>query len=196
MSVWSEDDQIEVVEVKVDEIKADTTTLKADTTTLKLETEILDNHVHSRERWFGRANFPHGSIHAGDRITVTNNPVRATSGNNDWSAWICLLGSQDTPQIPGMLSFDAHKFSVVTSDATGTFFVQAVAGPDPAASYVAGLYTEFVLTISSNLLDKVSVDVRTRRVPSGVPIWARVKCPGQNAKYVDFYFGIHEYEVA
>lgn len=48
----------------------------------------IDRHLHNRERWFSAAITPNGTIHSADRIGAGVLPIRFTSGNNTWGAWV------------------------------------------------------------------------------------------------------------
>lgn len=154
----------------------------------------IERHLHNRERWFGLAVTPNEEIHVADRIGVGVLPFAIVSGDDDWGAWVQLLGSGDTPAITGSVYLDSHRAVVIDSDMVGAHFFQMAGGDDPDASVLAGAFTEFVYTTSSNQIDTGTITANSRRLPVGTKVWARLMTPLNSGKTVKAYIGLHEYE--
>lgn len=156
----------------------------------------LERHFHNAEKWFGAATTPSGETHVGDRLAGGISPYALLSGNDDFGAWVQLLGSSDTPVTSGAAKFDAHRLLVTGTDSTSTFIAQIISGEsaDFAAKLAAENFSETPYISATNLNDSGIEEVMVRRVDAGTKVWARVCCVGENAKTINVYFGIHEYE--
>jgi len=154
----------------------------------------LERHFHVAGRWFGAAAILAADTNYGDRIAAGISPYQLVAGNNTWGAWTGILGSADTPADTGKVYFDPHEIQVTEANDTNTYFIQFTRGLSGAAGYSAGMYTEFSFTPATNQIDAGPIAVKTGRAPAGSIIWARCMVSGQNAKTIDFYLGIHEYE--
>ena len=155
----------------------------------------VERHLHSGGRWFESA-ATGTATHKADRIGTTKddpNPFRIDAGNNDWGAWVQILGSEDTPTIPGKVYFDPHQLIVEDTEQASTYFIQIARGASGEAGYAAGTYTELVYGASVQKETGI-IPVQTGRAPAGSLLWARCLSPGNNTGWLDFYIGIHEYE--
>lgn len=161
----------------------------------KIEKEVyeIEHHLHSGARWFGAAATPAASTNYGDRIAAGISAYQLTAGDNDWGTWLGILGTEDTPVATGSKFFDPHLIAITTANDTNTYFIQFARGSSGAAALAAGRYTELVYTPNTNQIDAGPVPVQTGRAPASSIIWARCMVPGQNAKTIDFYIGLHEY---
>lgn len=159
-------------------------------------TAEIERHFHGQEKWFGDALVPSGEIHVADRVTIANNPISLLSGNNIFGQWVQILGSGDTPVKSGSEFFDAHRYLVTTTDSTNVFVVQIVGGESSeiAAKILAEDYTEILYIAPTNNNDSGIELVMSSRIPVSTKAWARTRCIGADAKTINFYFGIHEYE--
>ncbi len=156
------------------------------------EAVAIERHLHNRERWFGISLDQSGDDWA---LRGTLNPFVLTSGAADWGAWAKILGPDDTPAIPGMVSFDGHRVLVTDMGAATPFIIQVAQGPDADVSLAAGLFTEFMIVAADAVVARAGgapFDIITRRVPAGTQVWARTKCA--TADTIDLFVGIHEYE--
>ena len=97
----------------------------------------IERHLHSNERWFGAAVVPVGTTHVADRLGVGVVSFQIDAGNNDWGAWIQVLGSNDTPAEAGNVYMDAHRLLVTNTERNATYFVQFSAGVTGAAGLAA-----------------------------------------------------------
>lgn len=170
--------------------------LRLDTIYLPKIIEI-EKHLHSNERWFEKATLANGELHVADRIGNGSGAFRADAGNDDWGAWIQVLGTIDTPADSGKKYFDGHRAEFTAAERNNTYFLQVLAqnlNPNTQGIENAENITEFVLHPLSNIFDSGPVIIQTIRVPSGTKVWVRCMCPGQNTATLDFYFGIHEYD--
>lgn len=152
----------------------------------------IERHLHNRERWFGISANQTGDDWA---LRGTLNPFQLTSGADDWGAWAKVLGPDDTPAIAGMVKYDGHRVLITDLGAATPFIMQLAWGVDPAAALIAGLFTEFMLVAADAVVARAGglpVDIITKRVDVGTPIYARTKAA--TADTLDFFIGIHEYE--
>lgn len=156
----------------------------------------IERHHHNREKWFGLATTASGEVHVADRMAGGIQPFRLTAGNDDFGAWVQLLGSSDTPVSSGSMKFDGHRFMVSATNSTNPYIIQVIHGEsaDFAAKLAAEEFTESPYISASNNNDSGVSDIMAVRVDSGVKVWARTACIGGNGTTIDIYFGIHEYE--
>lgn len=154
----------------------------------------IERHFHSYERWFETAAVPSGETHVADQIGDGGGAFQVDAGNDDWGAWVQILGSSDTPAIAGNVKFDLHRVDVEATEADVTYFMQFAFGDSGAAALASGDYTEAVFKANTNRVDAGPVEVQARRKNVGTKVWARCMSPGTNTATIDFYIGIHEYE--
>ena len=193
------------------ELKATTAAIEADTTkiddvaangltgvsnSLAYRVGEIERHLHNTEKWFGLAAVASGETHVADRLACLIQPFVITAGNNDFGAWVQILGSGDTPVTSGAVKFDGHRVITTDTNSTNPYIVQVVAGEsaDIAANIAAELFTEAPYISATNNNDSGITDIMTRRFPVGTKVWARCCCIGSNGSTMDFYFGLHEYE--
>lgn len=151
----------------------------------------VEKHLHNWERWIGLAAVPVGETHRFDTDSMT--PFQIDAGNDDWGAWVQIVGSTDFPITAGMVKRDAHRILVVSAERAGAITrVQIAGGEDADAAVLAGNYTEFMFLTQANV-KSTPVDIMTGRAPSAVKGWARCWVDGQDTGTVDFFIGVHEY---
>jgi hypothetical protein len=156
----------------------------------------IEQRLISWDRWFGAAVTPNAEIHVADRIGTTQTAFRVDAGNDTWGNWLLILGSGDTPITAGRPTFDLHKLVVVAAERSSlAHFVQIAFGATGAAALTAGTYTEFVINPHVAGLEEQEVDVDVRLSLSGTKAWIRIMVPTQDTGTLDFFFGVHEYEV-
>ena len=102
-------------------------TLKTTIDEIYEETEVIDTHLHSNERWFEKAAVANGEVHVGDRIGEGSGSYQIDAGNDDWGAWVQVLGTEDTPADSGKVAFDGHRAEFVASERNADYFVQVIA---------------------------------------------------------------------
>ncbi len=178
---------------KIDDAATDGMSGMADS--LAYFADVLRNHHHSYERWFELAGTPSGT-HKADRIgTVGGGGVFIIdAANDDWGAWVQLLGVDDTPDDGVAAHYDFHRLEVAAAERNEIYFVQIGFGASGAAALSAGSYTELVLKPLSNQIDSGPIYLQAERQAAGTLAWARCLCPGQNTATLSFFFGLHEYE--
>ena len=154
-----------------------------------------ERHMHSAGSWFEAAGTPAGETHVADRIGTAGGggAFQLDAGNDDWGAWVQILGSDDTPARAGQAKYDPHQIVIDDTEHTNVYFVQFARGDSGAAGLAAGTYTEFAYSSDGNRYKGI-LHVQTGRAPAGDKLWARCMAPGQNTSTMDFYLGIHEYE--
>lgn len=152
----------------------------------------IEKHFHNNERWFGLAAAPVGETHRADIDSMT--PFQIDAGNDDWGAWIQILGSSDTPVTTGMIKFDLHRL-LITEVETGKIStrIQIAFDTSAAAALAAGNYTELII-IPEKATKENPFEIKFPRVSNGTKFWARCWANGQNTHTLDFFYGLHEYQ--
>ena len=155
----------------------------------------IERHFHNNEKWLGLAVTPDAEVHRADSMDAyTNanvvNPFQIDAGNDNWGAWVQILGSGDTTQ-----KFDFHKIGIVDSQATNVHtFIQIASGTSGAAALAAGTYTTIQYLTPTNQAAEAAVEFISRRQDAGTKVWARCLAVGENTMTLDFYIGLHYYE--
>lgn len=181
------------LDIKIDNLATDG--LVGTENSLAYRTEKIEKHFHSFEKWLGAAAVPSGETHIADRLGPSISPFALTSGNDAFGSWVQILGSSDTPVQTGVVSFDAHRILVTTTTSTEAFVIQMASGESAglAAKITAEAFTEVPYIAATNNADSGTIDVMIPAIAAGTKLWARCICIGQDAKVINFYFGIHEY---
>jgi hypothetical protein len=156
----------------------------------------IERHFHNNEYWLGAAAVPAGETNIADEMGPGIAPFPLLSGNDAYGLWVQVLGSADTPIHASSVEMDAHRVLVTTTDSTEPFHVQFCVGETAglAACITNKDYTGFAYIAATNNADSGISDIISRRIASGTKVWARSICIGQNAKTINIYVGIHEYE--
>ena len=155
----------------------------------------LERHFHGWERWMCAAAAANAEIHVADRIGTGTSPFTLTSGTSTWGAWVQILGSSDTPVITGAgnVKYDLHRVLALSMNFVGAYFLQIGFGTSGAAAVTAETLSSIVLNPASNTDKTVAEPFMCRRQAAGTKAWARIMCPGQDAKTLTLMFGLHEY---
>ena len=90
----------------------------------------IEEHFHTREKWFGLAAVPVGETHRADRVGGATAPFVLTAGNSDFGNWLQILGSSDTPVITAKIKFDAHRVQIVDAERKNAIHVLQLAFGD------------------------------------------------------------------
>ena len=165
---------------------------------VEIEQEIYEvkKHIHGNEKLLGVAAAPAGETHVADRVGTSIGPFALLSGNDAYGNWVQVLGSSDTPIEAGKTRIDAHRILVTTTDSTEAFVVQFVVGGSAGigALIAAEDFTEFAYISATNNADAGITDIISKRISTGTKVWARSICIGQDAKTINIYVGVHEYD--
>ncbi|MCP4536258.1 MAG: hypothetical protein GY832_03855 [Chloroflexi bacterium] len=163
---------------------------------LAYRTHEVERHLHSYERWLGAAAAPSGETHVADHMhdAPTAAAFQIDAGNNDWGAWVQIIGSSDTPVDTGNVKFDFHRVQFVECERTALYWVQIAFGATAAGAVTDGDFVLIPLEPQSAKAEEFPVETQTRRKSVGTKTWARCICPGQDTATLDFYLGLHEYE--
>jgi hypothetical protein len=154
-------------------------------------------HVHSREYWFGISGDQSGNDW-GDGTSLT--PYRAISGNGDFGGdandEAKVLGTDDTPILAGGLTVDVHRILVVGVSVDTEWRLRIVWGTGTmadaiTANQVSALMVKFD-SVNPQLSAGVPVDVRMPGFDVGYKVWIQAQNATNNAT-IDFYVGVHEY---
>jgi len=158
----------------------------------------IEKHFHSRGRWLGKLGTQTATAWADDTLT----PYQAISGNDDYGGDVndeaLVVGTDDAPQITGMVKFDLHKVLITAVSVDTVYKLRIVYGSGTmAAAIIAGQYSEFMVKFdSSNPQQSAGIPfhVQMPRLTSGTDkVWIQAWNATDNAT-VDFFVGIHEYE--
>jgi hypothetical protein len=166
------------------------------TDSLAYKTHEIERHLHSYERAFEIATVPNGEIHVADRIGDGSGAFQVDAGNDDWGAWIQVLGSSDTPVIAGGKFFNFHRMSVVDVERSlSVHFIQMGFGETGAEALASNETTELPPYKPQSVnAEPYPLVIQSRRIAAGTKVWIRIKIPGQATGTLDFYPAIHEYE--
>lgn len=156
------------------------------------ETEIVERHLHNRERWFGKSGDQSGNDWA---VEAGLTPFRAISGDGVFGAdandEAKVLGTDDTPAIAGMTKFDPHRLMVTAASNANDWVLRFIYGTGTMAeAESAGQYTDVMVQEAKK---GSPVDIMKIRCTCGLfKLWVRAKNATNNAT-IDFFIGIHEY---
>lgn len=191
--------KIDIIDALIDLIKPETDKIDGAATdglsgvnnSLAYRVNEIERHLHSPERWIGLAASPVGETHCADKDVMT--PFRLTSGNDTYGAWVQILGSEDGPFNSGGVKFDVHRLLV--TDVTTSYIItrlQIAYGATGDDAVAAGDYTEVMITpVKDEKQDPF--EIQERRITYGTKVWARHWVKASNAKALDFFYGVHEY---
>ncbi len=163
---------------------------------LAYHAELVEYHLHNRERWFGKLAVQTATDWAENNLS----PFRAISGNNTYGTDLNdeaqVLGTDDTPAIAGDVKFDMHRIFVVATSQETIWKLQVVYGSGTMADAIAaGQYSTVMLKIDSAAAASPAtpMDIMLPRLACGVDkVWVRAWCSTDNAS-IDFFIGFHSY---
>jgi len=161
--------------------------------TIEEEVDIIEEHFHNRERWFGKYSDQSGNHWA---VAAGLTPYRATSGSgafgSDTNDEAKVLGTEDTPAISGMTLFDLHRILITAASNATDFVLRIVYGSGTmAAAEQAGQYTD-VMVQEAKKGSPIEV-IMPRTTCASYKVWVRAKNASNNAT-IDFFVGLHEYD--
>ena len=159
------------------------------------EAEVVENHLHNYERWFGASG---GQVGPGLQTSLT--PFRVTSGGgaNTFGVANAVFTGVETPTRVGMTKFDFHRIHVVDAQNNNKNYRLRVAnnslGHTSWASAVAdGVYSDACFRLSTGANQPQSIEIQSLRLPSGTIVWVAVATLDVAVQWLDFLVGIHEY---
>lgn len=153
----------------------------------------IEKHLHNRERWFGKK-VVQTATDWGDEASLT--PYRAISGSGvfgaDGNDEALVIGTEDTPAISDMTTYDTHRLLVTASSNANDWVLRLIYGTGTMADAEnAGQYTD-VMVQEARKGSPMDV-LMPRCMCASAKIWLRGK-NGTNNATIDFFIGIHEYE--
>lgn len=165
-----------------------------DVTNILLKAEVIEEHIHNKEVWFGKSADQSGN-NWGTVSSLT--PYQAISGNDDFGSdaddEAKVLGTDDTPVIAGMTVVDCHRLLIDDMSRTSPYVIRVVHGLGTMAEAIAaGQYSLLMFKKESAAGRGGPVDFRMHRHAVGVKIWVQCKNVTDNAT-IDFFLGHHEY---
>ena len=160
---------------------------------LAVEADIIKSHLHNRERWFGKKAVQ-TATDWGDEASLT--PYQAISGAGVFGAddndEALVLGTDDTPAISGMLTYDAHRILITAAGNATDWVLRLIYGTGTMeAAESAGQYTD-IMVQEAKKGSPIRI-IMLRSVCSECQTWLRAKNASNDAT-VDFFIGIHEYD--
>lgn len=159
---------------------------------LAYRVEEIERHLHNRERWLGLAASPDAEVHCADDGVMV--PIQIDAGNDTWGAWVCILGSGDTPIIAGLAKYDPHELLVDDVQSTKLLTrIQMAYGASGAAALAAGTYSELMMKPDAGA-KHVALPMMFPRITAGTKLFARCWVSTENTSTIDFFMGVHEYE--
>ena len=153
----------------------------------------IEKHFHNTERWIGMAAIPSGTVHIGDSDSMTAFQIDA--GNDDWGAWVQVLGSGDIPWTPGVVKGDAHRLLITDVERKKKITrIQIAFGPvDAATALAANDYSEIMVTPDNDAKED-PFEIMMPRISIGDMAWARCWVKAENTGTIDFFYGVHGYK--
>jgi len=157
----------------------------------------IENHLHSRERWFGISGDQSGNDWA---LAAGLTPFVAISGAADYggdaSDEAKIFGTDDTPVIAGSAYFDVHRMLILDVDHTTPYVMRLVWGTGTMAAAITALqFTEFaVMSDATNpqLAGAIPVEIMMPRIAVDTQVWMQAKNATDDSE-IDFLIGMHEY---
>jgi hypothetical protein len=158
------------------------------------DARTVEDHFHSKGRWFGRHATQAGNTWA---LSDTLGVFVSTSGNNTWGVDAAdttkIFGSSDTPTIASYKYFDMHKIFVTTASQTSVYKIRFVWSTTTfAAGLTAGNYSETIVIVASAAARISPSEIWMPKLASGTKVWAQAWNATDNAT-VSYFVGIHEY---
>tara|TARA_Y100000310_G_C19988380_1_gene492986 strand:- start:49 stop:384 length:336 start_codon:yes stop_codon:yes gene_type:complete len=109
-----------------------------------------------------------------------------------------VLDDDTTPVEVGKTKFDFNNIIIEGTNQGGIWFLQ-VWGDTGTGNFVDATLRTTVMfiidTAGSNLQSVTSSYMGTGRLDVTMKVWIKVKVVGANAKTIDFFEGLHEYDV-
>jgi len=158
-----------------------------------LDAIISEEHVHNRERWFGKSGDQSGNDWA---VPAGLTFFRAISGSADFGGdandEALVLGTADTPAISGKTTFDLHRIMVEASSVATPWVLRVIYGSGTFSAMEAlGQYSDVMITEAKK---GGPVELIMPRATCGTDkVWVRAKNATDNAT-IDFFVGSHEYD--
>lgn len=154
----------------------------------------IERHHHSYRRVLEKAATPIGELHVADSFGTGAGAFIINAGNNDWGAWVQILGENDTPRKVGNLRYDLHDISIELTEKNATYFMQVAIGDSGPAGLSSGDYTDAIFFPQTNKIDSGPIPLFMQVSNVGIKAWARCLCKNENTGTISFYIGLHEYE--
>jgi hypothetical protein len=158
--------------------------------------EIIEEHLHSNEVWFGAQPTQVGP---GSQNSLTGFRVTSAAVANTFGTAIVVLNGTETPVRSGMKYFDPHRIHILNVQNNAKIYRLRIASnrlghTSWATAVAAGVYTDVVFKIDNTALDSMPITIQAKRQLAGAIVWAAVATADAVAQWVDILFGIHEYD--
>jgi hypothetical protein len=158
------------------------------------EIEIVEEHIHGKEHWFGISADQSGDNWGGDTLF----PFACTSGNADYleGGKAKVLGEDDTPIGIGSTLFDLHRLLVTAVSEDTVYKIRIIWGTGTMVQAISnGEFT--VVAVKFDALNPqqsagIPFNIIMPRLVAGTKVWAEIKNI-TNLATLSFYIGLHEY---
>lgn len=151
------------------------------------ETEIVDDHDHNKERWYGKISGNNETNAIENNLT----PFRVTSGTGTYGTAVCILGSGDVP-VTGKTSFDIHRILCSNFQKAEIAKIRLAWGTDTNAAAVAAGDYSTIMVNPATTVKEADFEVRFPVVANGAKVWVSFWST-TNTQWVDLFFGVHGY---
>ena len=160
---------------------------------LAYKVNAIQNHNHSRERWWGAVAVPDETNAIEANVT---RPFAAISGNDTWGAAIPILGTADDPTV-GLAKFDLHRLLITDLDnETDAWRLRIIFGTGTSGDAItAGQWTEVMLqsnAVPGNRAGGTPIEIQTNRKDVGIKCWAQ-SWNDTTGEILSFFYGVHGY---
>ncbi len=160
---------------------------------LAYKVNAIQNHNHSRERWWGAVAVPDETNAIEANVT---RPFAAISGNDTWGAAIPILGIADDPTV-GLAKFDLHRLLITDLDnETDAWRLRIIFGTGTSGDAItAGQWTEVMLqsnAVPGNRAGGTPIEIQTNRKDVGIKCWAQ-SWNDTTGEILSFFYGVHGY---
>ncbi len=176
---------------KIDDLAVDGLVGTEDSLAYKVN--AIQNHNHSRERWWGAVAVPDETNAIEANVT---RPFAAISGNDTWGAAIPILGIADDPTV-GLAKFDLHRLLITDLDnETDAWRLRIIFGTGTSGDAItAGQWTEVMLqsnAVPGNRAGGTPIEIQTNRKDVGIKCWAQ-SWNDTTGEILSFFYGVHGY---
>jgi hypothetical protein len=189
-------DEHEELQTEHGSIQSDTDAMQIVLDAINEEVEEIEQHIHTRERWFGQSVDQSGNDWAADNLT----PLDVISGDDEYGAdaddEAKCIGTADTPVIAGMTKFDLHRILIVGVSQNSVYKMRFVFGTGTMADAITAEQTsEFMVkfdAVNPQQSAGIPFEVKMPRLNAGTKVWLQAWNATNNAT-ASFFIGLHEY---
>ncbi len=158
------------------------------------QVEVVQRHHHNLARGIGAKAGWTGGDEDTEGENTSLDPFRIDAGNDTWSvASYCVLGTADTPVIPGSAFFDFHEIMVHATQENVAYRLRVAYGTSYAAAIIAGTFSEIEFVAAGNKAEEGPVEIHMVRIPAGTKVFISAWALATDTGWIDITFLLHEY---